>query len=102
MVKSYIFQTYQVLQLVNLALNTGPKSSKEKTKKSLGIMMYSNLLFIILIVVLIIKCVLLPDLSICSSIYICNSNIFTLPILNSIFTNCFQEGLKSFLISDAG
>ena len=64
--------------------------------------MYSNLLFVIFFVVLIIKGVSLPNLSISSSIYICNSSIFVLDILFLIFTNCFQEGLKSFFINDAG
>ena len=100
MVKSYVFQTYRVPQLVNLILNIELKSSQEK--KLFGIMMYSNLLFIIFFVVLIIKCVSLPNLSICSGTYICNSSIFVLPILFLIFTNCFQEGLKSFFISDGG
>ena len=65
-------------------------------------MMYPNLLFIIFFVALIIKCVSLTNLSICSSIYICNSSIFVIPMLFLIFTNCFQEGLKSFFVSDAG
>ena len=99
-VQSYIFQPYQVLQLVNLVLISEPKNSKEK--KSFGIMMYSNLLFITFFVVLIIKYVSLPNLSICRSIYISNSSVFVFAIFFLIFTDSFQEGLKSFYISDAG
>ena len=94
MVKLYIFQTYQVLQFVSLVLNTEPKSSKGK--KLFGIMMYSNLVFIIFFVALIIKCVSFP----CSNMCICNTNIFVRATLFLIFTNCFQDGLNSFFISD--
>ena len=50
---------------------------------------------------LIIKCVSLPNLSISSSTYICNSSTFVLAILFLIVNNRFQEGLKSFFIIDA-
>ena len=56
-------------------------------------MVYSNLLFIIFFVVLIINCVSLPNLAICSSIYICNISIFVLAILFMIFTNLFSDKL---------
>ena len=65
-------------------------------------MVYSNLLFIIFFVVLIINCVSLPNLAICSSIYICNISIFVLAILFMIFINYFQEGFKSSFISNSG
>ena len=68
-------------------------------------MVYSNLLFIIFFVVLIINCVSLPNLAICiiySSIYICNISIVVLAILFMIFINYFLEGFKSSFISNSG
>ena len=50
--------------------------------------------FCYVFVVLIIKCVFFPNLSISSSIYICNSSTFLLATLFLIFTSRFQEGLK--------
>ena len=65
--------------------------------------MYSNLLFVIFFVVLLIKCVSLPNLSISSSTRICNSSIFVLAILFLIFTIVFRRvsnlSLKVMLVN---
>ena len=88
------------MQLVNFVLNTEPKSSKEK--KIVWNHDVFQFTFYYIFVVLIIKCVSLPNYQfVVVYIFATEVHLFFLYILFLIFTNCFQEGLKSFFISDA-